>query len=271
MDNPASSLSAVDHAAEFLAENRAFADLFGGLSPDTVESTPVPTCPEWTLKQLLRHVGRGDRWAAQIVRDRLDERLDPRSVEGGTPPADPAGVTSWLHDGARQLIDAVDATGPETMVWTFLGPRPAYWWIRRRLHETAAHRADAAIALGALDAFTLEPEVAADAITEWLERVAVQAGTDGAPLPLADGATLHLHATDPGLGEAGEWTVRVGQGAAQGAITWAHEHGKGTVALRGGATELLLAILRRVPLGDTGIEVFGDDAVWTTWLDRTPL
>jgi hypothetical protein len=43
------------------------------------------------------------------------------------------------------------------------------------------------------------------------------------------------------------------------------------VALRGGATELLLAIVRRVPVGDTGIAVFGDHAVWEKWLDRTPL
>jgi hypothetical protein len=28
---------------------------------------------------------------------------------------------------------------------------------------------------------------------------------------------------------------------------------------------------RRVPLADTGIELFGDDAVWQSWLDRTPL
>ena len=85
--------------------------------------------------------------------------------------------------------------------------------------------------------FTLEPDVAADAITEWLERIAIQAGSAGEPLPLEDGNTMHLHATDPGLGEAGEWTIS----AAGDGITWSHEHGKGTVALRGGATELLLA------------------------------
>jgi uncharacterized protein (TIGR03083 family) len=251
----------VDYAAAFLQENRAFADLFH----DADESLPVPTCPGWTLSQLVRHVGRGDRWAAQIVGDRLDHALDPRSVEGGKPPPDPADVASWLRGGAQRLVDAVELTGVETPVWTFLGTRPANWWIRRRLHETAVHRADAAIALGA--EFTLEPDVAADAITEWLERVAIQAGSEGAPLPLEEGRTLHLHATDSGLGDAGEWTV----GVDRGKIAWAHEHGKGTVALRGGATELLLAILRRTALPDTGIQVFGDDAVWRSWLDRTPL
>jgi uncharacterized protein (TIGR03083 family) len=254
----------VDYASAFLEENRAFSELVR----DADESTPVPTCPGWTLKQLLRHVGRGDRWAAQIVRDRLDESLDPRSVEGGKPPPDPAAAISWLHGGAQRLVDAVELLGVETPVWTFLGPRPANWWIRRRLHEASVHRADAAIAVGS--EYTLEPGLAADGITEWLERVAIQAGGEGAPLPLDDGSSLHLHATDPGLGEAGEWTISVTGSGSEAGITWSHDHGKGSVALRGGATELLLAVTRRVSVADTGIEMFGDDAVWQNWLDRTP-
>ena len=251
----------MDFAALLLEQNRAFSDLVSNAD----EAKPVPTCPGWNLGQLIRHVGRGDRWAAQIVRDRRDDFLDPRSVEGGKPPPDPDDAMSWLHGGAQRLVDAVEFSGVETTVWTFLGPRPANWWIRRRLHEVAVHRADAAIALGT--DFALDPDIAADAISEWLERVAIQAGRDGAALPLEDDDTLHLHATDPGLGEAGEWTIRV----ADGGITWSHEHGKGTVALRGGATELLLAMVRRVSVADTGIEIFGDDTVWQKWLERTPL
>lgn len=163
------------------------------------------------------------------------------------------------------MVDAVELSGAETPVWTFLGSRPANWWVRRRLHETVVHRADAAIAIGS--DFTLAPDMAADAITEWLERVEIQAGGDGAALPLEAGNSLHLHATDAGLGEAGEWTI----GVSDGRITWSHEHGKGAVALRGGATELLLAIVRRVELAETGVELFGDDSVWQNWLDRTPL
>ncbi|MDD4867753.1 MAG: maleylpyruvate isomerase family mycothiol-dependent enzyme [Mycobacterium sp.] len=251
----------MDYPAAFLDQNRAFADLFR----DVDDSTPVPTCPDWTLKQLFRHVGRGQRWAAQIVRDRLDHALDFRAVEGGKPPPDPADAISWLQGGARRLIDAVELTGAETPVWTFLGPRPASWWLRRWLHEIAAHRADAAFAVGS--EFTLPAEIAADGITEHLERIAILAGAGGADLPLEDGQTLHLHATDDGLGEAGEWTIAVDDGR----IAWSHEHGKATAALRGGATELLLAILRRIPVADTGVELFGDDAVWRTWLARTPL
>jgi len=251
----------VDFAALFIEQNRAFSDLIRSAD----EAKPVPTCPGWSLGQLIRHVGRGDRWAAQIVRDRRDEFLDPRSVEGGKPPPDPDDAVSWLLGGAQRLVDAVELSGVETSVWTFLGPRPANWWVRRRLHEVAVHRADAAIALGT--DFALEADIAADAITEWLERVTIQAGRDGAALPLEDDDTVHLHATDPGLGEAGEWTIRI----TDGGVAWSHEHGKGTVALRGGATELLLALVRRVSVADTGIVTFGDDAVWQRWLECTPL
>lgn len=255
------SVTAVDHASAYLAETRAFGELVRAADP----TAPVPSCPGWNIEQLFRHVGRGDRWAAQIVRDRMDEFLDFRSVADGKPPADRDAAIEWLNGGAQLLLDALDRTGPDTPVWTFLGPRPASWWIRRRLHENVVHRADAALAVGAQ--FTLDAAVAADGIDEFLERIVIQAGKDGAPLPLEGGDTLHLHATDPGLGEAGEWTARLHGGG----VAWSHEHGKGTAALRGSAAELLLALTRRVVLADTGVERYGDDAVWRRWLDRTPL
>lgn len=238
---------------------------FANLVRDADLSVPVPTCPEWNLGQLVRHLGRGTYWAAQIVHDELHEALDPRDVRGGKSPADSAGMVAWLNDGAQALLDAVATTGRDTSVWTFLGPRPAQWWIRRRLHEVAVHRADAAIALD--QPFVLDPVLAADAITEWIELFAVLAGRTGSGLPLAEGQVLHLHATDALLDGAGEWTI-TGRGTG---IAWSHEHGPGDAVLRGGATELLLAVSARMPVSQTGIELCGDDALWRMWLDRTAL
>ena len=53
-------------------------------------------------------------------------------------------------------------------------------------------------------------------------------------------------------------------------ISWSHGHDKGAVALRGSAVDLLLAVVRRVPVADTDIAVFGDAAIWQHWLDHTP-
>ena len=234
----------MDFGAEFLKQNQAFAELTLGMAVET----PVPTCPGWTVKQLFRHVGRGHRWAAQIIVDRLDG-LDPAAVREGKPPADDDGAARWLRDGGQLLVDAVAEVGPDSAVWTFTGPKPASWWLRRRLHEVLVHRADAAAALD--EEFAPRPELAADALSEWLDLTVTR-------MPELEGRTVHLHATDGGLGLAGEWTIGTGG--------WAHAHGKGDVALRGPATDLLLVTTGRRQVGDTGVEVFGDEQLLTTWL-----
>lgn len=240
----------------FVEETRRFGELY-----DNADwSAPVPTCGQWTAAQVFRHVGRGNRWAAKMIADRATEELDPRTVPDGRPPDDRAGALDWLHAGATLLVDAVDE-GPDVEVWTFNGPRPAHWWVRRRLHETLVHRADAALALGA--DFDPAPEVAADCLTEWLELKVEDPASSAA---LDEGCSVHLHASDDGLGESGEWTIRC---TADG-ITWEHGHDKGTVALRGSARDLLLAITRRASTDDLDIGVFGDRTVWDGWLDRTP-
>jgi len=111
--------------------------------------------------------------------------------------------------------------------------------------------------------------VAADGISEYLERVMVRSAGDDpswAGPPLRDGQSLHLHATDGGLGTAGEWTI---SGRVDG-IAFEHGHAKATVALRGPARDLLLAIVRRGSAAELGVQIFGDPAIWDTWLARTP-
>ncbi|WP_370332234.1 maleylpyruvate isomerase family mycothiol-dependent enzyme [Mycolicibacterium hippocampi] len=247
----------MDFRASLLEQTRAFGDLIGSADP----ATPVPTCGEWTLRQLFRHVGRGSRWAAQIISDRRSQPLDPRDVRDGKPPEDTDAAIDWLNDGAQLVIDAVDRVGSDARVWTFIGPRPAGWWIRRRLHEATVHRADAALALGA--EYDLPPELAGDALSEWLERACVDKRN---AVVLDRGQSIHLHATEEKLGPTGEWTiVHDGDG-----VWWSHSHDKGSVALRGPVTELLLATVRRKTAAEAGLEVFGDTAVWQAWLDSTP-
>jgi uncharacterized protein (TIGR03083 family) len=246
----------VDFRAELLDQTRTFGELIRGADP----SLSVSTCPEWTITQLFRHVGRGNRWSAQIIAERRSAALSPRDVRNGKPPDDPDAAIDWLNDGARLIIDSVDQVGPEARVWTFTGPRPAGWWIRRRVHEVVVHRADAAMAVGA--AYEISPELAADAVSEWIELMANQR----LPQPaLERGQSMHLHATDDGLGPTGEWTIVHDEDG----VSWSHDHGKADVALRGPARDLLMAMTRRQTAADLGIEVFGDAALWDGWLART--
>jgi uncharacterized protein (TIGR03083 family) len=247
----------VDFRTALISETAAFGELFRG-ADDALE---VPTCPGWTLKQLFRHVGRGNRWCAQIIAERRHEQLDPRDVRDGKPPEDRDAAIEWLNAGAQAVINAIDQVGSDARVWTFVGAKPAGWWIRRRVHEQTVHRADAALALGV--GFALDPELAADGVSETVER-AVLMTSRSAPAVMP-GVSLHLHATDDGLGPTGEWTVVNDEEG----LNWSHSHGKGDVALRGPATGLLLATNRRQSAAVAGLELIGDSAVWQTWLDRT--
>lgn len=247
----------MDFRAALLEQTRAFGDVIRSGDPDT----PVPTCGGWTLQQLFRHVGRGNRWCAQIISERRNQPLDPREVRDGKPPDDMDAAIDWLDRGAQLVIDAVDHVGADVRVWTFIGPRPAGWWIRRRVHEVTIHRADAALALGL--PVELPPDLAADALSEWIELATV----DKRHAPGLDrGQSIHLHATEDKLGPTGEWTIAHDEDG----LWWSHSHGKGDVALRGPVTGLLLATLRRRSAADAGLEVFGDTAVWDGWLERTP-
>lgn len=221
---------------------------------DVDHGTPVPACPGWTLRQLVTHVGRGDRWAAAIVA--TGGPVQFRDVPDGRAPDDPAAIAGWLRDGAELLIDNA-AQDPAREVWTFLGPRPAAWWVRRRLHESTVHRADAAMAIGV--PYVIEPDLAADGVSELLGILTER--HDDVPVPLRPGQSLHLHATD----SDGEWVVR----GADGGISWEHGHVKATTAVRGSSADLLLACSRRLPPDHPGVEVLGDPAIWWTWLERT--
>lgn len=232
-------------------QGRALADVTKAADP----ATPVPTCPGWTLRQLVSHVGRGDRWAAEVVR--TGEPVDTRSVTDGRAPDDPAATADWLRGGAELLVAAA-AADPDRTVWSFLGPRPVSWWVRRRLHESTVHRADAALAVGA--PYEVDPALAADGVSELLDLLAARPGDTPA---LAGGTTLHLHATDD-LGSSGEWVLSAGEPS----FAWRHGHEKADAAVRGPARDLLLGVYRRVPDDHPGLEVLGDAAVWSRFVEH---
>lgn len=245
------------------AEIEASAGTLAGLVEGADLTRPVPTCPEWTFRQLATHVGRAHRWVAQIAATRSAEPIPFREVPDGRMPDEPAQHAPWLRDGAARVIAAVREAGTDP-VWAFGRVRPASLWARRMAHETAVHRADAEIACGREPEFAAD--VAADGIDEWL---GLRAGPiNGSPQlqALPDGAVLHVHATDGGLSAAGEWLVHR-QGSE---LAVQYGHGKGDVALRGPAARLLLVLLRRVPSDDPQVQVIGDAELLRGWLANTP-
>jgi uncharacterized protein (TIGR03083 family) len=226
--------------------------------------TPVPTCPEWTVMQLAQHVGRAHRWAIALVERRASEPIESRQLPDRELPAGESARSAWLCGGAARLVAAIRDAGPQTQVWTWAEEQTAGFWARRMTHETAVHRADAELALGR--PVEMAADLAADGISEWLGIL------EHGPLARTGmrdltgvGQTLHLHATDDGLGETGEWLVR----RTPAGLAWEHGHERADVAVRGPAEALFLTLMRRLPLGDPRVEVLGDRAVFDHWLANT--
>jgi uncharacterized protein (TIGR03083 family) len=222
---------------------------------------PIPSCPDWTLKQLATHVGRAHRWAAEITRTRSQAFIAFRDVPDGGFPHDQADQPAWLTAGAQRLAEAVREAGQD-QVWSFGGPRPATFWGRRMCHETVVHAADAQLAAGQPP--VIPADVAADAIDEWLTDISgpVWDQPDLRAAALEPGQSLHVHVTGD---DQGEWLVAREPDGVQ--VTRAH--GKGDVALTGPADVLLLVLLRRLPPDDERLTVYGDRGVLSRWLAET--
>ncbi|GAA1873269.1 maleylpyruvate isomerase family mycothiol-dependent enzyme [Pseudonocardia ailaonensis] len=217
---------------------------------------PVPSCPGWTLGALVRHVGGGHRWAAELVRTRATEFLDDeqvRKVDGddsGPLPVD------WLRAGADELVAALREAGPAAKVWVPFRYDSASFFARRFAHETLLHRADACLAAGR--AFEAGREIALDAVDEWLELDAIPehfALTPSKREVLGAGRTLVLQASDSGV----SWFVDL----TGDVITWRRGSGGAAAGLRAPLTTLLLVLYRRLPLD--AAEVTGERPLLELW------
>jgi uncharacterized protein (TIGR03083 family) len=202
----------------------------------------VPSCPDWTVADLVSHIGTVQVWATTIVEQDAIERVAWDSL-----PEAPNGddLVPWLRGTSAALVAALSAADPSAPAWTFGADRTNAFWARRQAQEVAIHRWDAQVAAGVPQA--IDTALAADGIDELLGmRAKLGKGT---------GETIHLHCTDDALSEGGEWLIRL---LPEGAEI-ERAHAKGDVAARGTASELDLFVWGRVPA--TTLEVFGDAAL----------
>jgi uncharacterized protein (TIGR03083 family) len=213
----------------------------------------VPGCPGWDVNRLVGHTGRVHRWAAACIE--AGGEADAATLE--RPPRDDT-VVSWFEAGIQPLLAALSAA-PSPGTWNFVGtPDPdGQFWPRRMAVETSIHRWDAEDAVGgAGDTSPIDALLAAEGIEESLTLLAPRAlrARDGIDI----GGSVHLHCTDA----EGEWMLHTDDGV----YRVEHEHGKGTAALRGPASSLLLVLYRRLQPAEGGTEVLGDATVLDRWL-----
>jgi uncharacterized protein (TIGR03083 family) len=121
---------------------------------------PVPSCPGWTVDDVVRHVAQ--------VYDHKVEVLKLGALPDPWPP-DSSGRESlqWYDEARTALVAALEAAGTEAQTWTF-NPRDSTsgFWYRRMAHESLVHRIDVE---QAHDVVTpIDPDLALDGIDEVL-------------------------------------------------------------------------------------------------------
>jgi uncharacterized protein (TIGR03083 family) len=198
-----------EHVAHIRAEGDRLVDLVTKGDPGTT----TPTCPDWTLGELARHVGRVHRWAATVVRERIDHEPSPAEEESwwGEMPTD-ADLSGWLRDGVDGLVTSLSTAPRDLACWSFLpAPSPLAFWARRQAHEITIHRVDAELAVEGDIGPPVPIEVAVDGVDEILLAFYGRRNRVCSAQP----RTLVLSATDADVA----WVVRFGREGARSVRT----------------------------------------------------
>ncbi|MEE2040632.1 maleylpyruvate isomerase family mycothiol-dependent enzyme [Nocardiopsis sp. CT-R113] len=223
---------------------------------------PVPACPDWTVADLVRHVGVTHHFWRSIV---TGEAAGPRDHAAPRPP-DGDALLTWYREGLAETVRILADADPAEPRWTW-APRKDVAFIRRRVaQETLVHAWDAQDSRGGPE--DLPSGAAADGIDEFLE-VILPLG--GAPrgAPGEERTTLRLRAVDTGdvwtVGRgAGAWRVR--RSVSEGGWTVSPDPSPDTVAVEGFASDLLLVLWRRADTFPT--RVAGDREAFARFLEE---
>ncbi len=129
---------------------------------------PVPTCPEWTLADLVQHIGEGRRrWAATVAAGPDATSRTPAQGDA-VAPQEPEAVLAWLAGSTELLLAALREAGPDQGCFTGWGntqtPHTAGGVARHQVQEIAVHTYDAELTVG--ESPSLPLEVALDGVEE---------------------------------------------------------------------------------------------------------
>ncbi|WP_371629840.1 maleylpyruvate isomerase family mycothiol-dependent enzyme [Streptomyces sp. NBC_00341] len=216
----------------------------------------VPTCPEWTLLDLVQHLGEGRRaWAATVAAG--PDAVAKAECEDAPPaPRERQAMLDWLAASTQELLDALREAGPDRGCWTWWGasqsPRTCGAVARHQLQQIAVHTYDAQLTVGTPQ--PLPDEVALDGIEEFL----FTCNATPSPWPHKP-TTIDYHAT-----EGRSWRLTVdGDGARSTRIPAPTARGAleaAGLSVSGKAGELVLALYDRIGL--ESLEVSGDREIF---------
>ena len=228
--------------SQFLASLERDGIAFGVAAQDAGLAAFVAPCPGWTVADLVWHLAEVHYFWGSITALRATS-WDQVPTAVRVPDDE---LFTFYDTQFANLVQALRTTDGSTPVWTWTNQQDVAFIVRRMAHETSVHLWDAQAASGSPVA--IDAELASDGIDEFLEHMLDRSTETVAAI----GGSVHLHCTDV----AGEWTIR---SLETGELGVTREHAKGDCALRGNASDLLLALWRRLPL--EAVDVVGDSEV----------
>src|SRR5262245_58757556 len=103
-------------AALALIQDRS--DAFRAAAAAAGVAARVPGCPDWTVADLVAHLGGVHLfWAADVAADSASNPPDEQMVGDSEPHGD---LLQWSADATARLVAALREAGPDRLCWT--------WW-----------------------------------------------------------------------------------------------------------------------------------------------
>lgn len=197
-------------------------------------ATPVPSCPGWTLADLLDHVIDVHGWARSMLTGEDQERWDDSDR------------VSAYRGAASDLVSALRERDPGDPCTAIYPPDVAGTWARRQALETSLHLWDATAAVGVPT--SLQAELAADGVAEVVEDLYPRQVRLRRTPPLAAGVAFDMFD--------------------QGTVTlWGTDGLEARCTVRASAPDLLLVLWGRRRLDETPHRTEGDETALRAALD----
>jgi uncharacterized protein (TIGR03083 family) len=260
----ATALTTADHIELLGAEADRFAASLAGADLDAT----VVTCPDWTVRDLVSHVGGLHRWSSALVAGGIVAETWRSSLPLEYPDRQASldARREWLVAGGAQACRTFASAEPAAPVWAWGADQHGRFWPRRMLFETGIHRLDLDLTLGRTA--DLPAHVAVEGIDEQLENLPFVARWNAEVGRLRGrGETLGFAARDADA----SWRVRLEPDG------WWWDRGSGPtpdadaadaadVVAEATALDLLLVMVGR-PIPDLAVR--GDRALLDRWLAAT--
>ncbi|GIG58579.1 hypothetical protein Lfu02_29510 [Longispora fulva] len=200
----------------------------------------VPSCPDWTVEDLVRHVAQVYLHKVQCMR--LGHHPEDWPHDHSAEPA-----LALLTRAHAELEAEFAARAPESTTYTWYGPdQTVGFWVRRMAQEAAVHRVDAELAAGQVT--LVAADLAADGVDEvlriFLAWTSIQWPED---YTLTDAPVVEVRTGGR------SWFVRPTV-----AGVFVEAEGEAATTISGEPSDVLLWLWRRV--GDDAVTITGDPA-----------